>query len=97
MFEFLKNYQLNENQKKIVLILAAYGIVQVLAQDLGIKTGKKQRDLIQKLPVQIPLLFSGAYLVTDNFYLAFVATAIYYVLKYIYSKGETSNVCFEEV
>tara|TARA_B100001287_G_C22472623_1_gene430416 strand:+ start:352 stop:633 length:282 start_codon:yes stop_codon:yes gene_type:complete len=89
--------KLNENYEKIVLILAAYGIVQVLAQDLGIKTGKKQRDLIQSMPVQISLLFAGAYVVTNDTNLAAIATGIYYGLKYVYSGGETSTVCFEEV
>lgn len=93
MLNFLENPQ----SKKIILILAAYGIVQVLAQDLGIKTGKKQRDLIQSMPVQIGLLYSGAYTVTDNHELAAIATGLYYFLKYVYSNGETSAVCFEDV
>tara|TARA_B100001248_G_C27377798_1_gene455265 strand:+ start:547 stop:828 length:282 start_codon:yes stop_codon:yes gene_type:complete len=83
--------------KKMIMIFAAYGIVQVLAQDLGIKTGKKQRDLIQSMPVQIVLLFSGAYTVTEDVNTALIATGIYYFLKFIYSKGETSSVCFEDV
>lgn len=83
--------------KKIIMILAAYGIVQVLAQDLGIKTGKKQRDLVQSMPVQIALLFSGAYTVTENMETAAITVAIYYFLKYAYSNGETSGVCFEDV
>ena len=83
--------------KKIIMILAAYGIVQVLAQDLGIKTGKKQRDLVQSMPVQITLLYSGAYSVTNDHQLAMITTGLYYFLKYIYSNGETSNVCFEDV
>ena len=93
MFEYLEN----PNTKKIILVLAAYGIVQVLAQDLGIKTGKKQRDLVQSMPVQIALLYSGAYTVTEDHQLAMITTAIYYVLKYVYSGGETSAVCFEDV
>ena len=95
--ESLQSFKLNPNQNKVVLVLAAYGIVQVLAQDLGIKTGKKQRDLIHKMPIQVSLLFSAAYLVTNDFFLALVSTSVYYFLKYIYSKGETSKVCFEEV
>lgn len=87
----------NENNEKIILIIAAYGIVQVLAQDLGIKTGKKQRDLIQSIPVQIIILFAGAYTVTTDINLAAITIAIYYGLKYVYSEGETSNVCFEEI
>ena len=83
--------------KKIVSILAAYGIVQVLAQDLGIKTGKKQRDLVQKLPIQVALLYAGAYTVTEDINLALITTGIYFTLKYIYSDGKTSTVCFEDV
>lgn len=83
--------------RKIVLVLAAYGIVQVLAQDLGIKTGKKQRDLVQKLPVQIALLYAGAYTVTEDINLALITTGIYLFLKYVYSEGKTSSVCFEDV
>lgn len=87
----------SESQIRIIKILGAYGIVQILAQDLGIKTGKKQRDLIQKLPVQVALLYAGAYLTVEDAELAAITTGLYFFLKYVYSKGETSNVCFEEV
>ena len=81
----------------IVKIISAYGIIQVLAQDLGIKTGKKQRDLAQKIPVQIIYFFSAAYTITNEVYLSIITVAIYFYLKYIYSDGKTSKVCFEEV
>lgn len=87
----------NDTLKKVLTVLGAYGVVQVLAQDLGIKTGKKQRNLIQKMPIQITLLYSAAYLITENHILAIITTLAYYFLKYIYSEGKTSNVCFEEV
>ena len=84
---------------QIVMILAAYGIIQVLAQDLGIKTGKKQRDLIQNMPTQAFFLFAGAYTIvgSDHVGEAVIATGLYYFLKYILSNGETSEVCFEDV
>jgi hypothetical protein len=85
------------NWHEIILIIGAYGIVQVLAQDLGIKTGKKQRDLVQSIPIQIIVLFSAAYTVVGNFRDTMIATLLYYLLKYVYSKGELSNVCFEDV
>ena len=85
------------SNKSLLLILGAYGIVQLLAEDLGIKTGKKQIDLVQSMPVQIILLYAGAYTVTENYTNAFIATSIYYFLKYVYSEGKTSNVCFEDV
>lgn len=91
---------MNKNLKifnNILKILGAYGIVQVLAQDLGIKTGKKQRDLVQKIEIQIILLYSAAYIATNNYILSFITILIYYILKYGYSKGELSKVCFEEI
>jgi hypothetical protein len=94
MFE---NLNFDFSNKSFLLIVGAYGIVQVLAQDLGIKTGKKQRDLMQSLPVQIVLLYSGAYTVTDNYTNAAIATGLYFILKYVYSGGKTSAVCFEDV
>ena len=47
---------LNLSLDDVLKIGAAYGILQVLAQDLGIKTGKKQRDLVQSKLVQIFLM-----------------------------------------
>lgn len=88
---------IQNNTKKFFLIIAAYGIVQVLAQDLGVKTGKKQNQLVHKLPIQFLILFSGAFIVTDNYLLALITVGIYYYLKYIYSEGKTSKVCFEDV
>ena len=86
-----------DNLKKVLMIIGAYGIVQVLAQDLGIKTGKKQRDLIQSMPIQIIVLYAGAYTVTDDHSNAAIATGLYYLVKYGYSEGKTSDVCFESV
>ena len=37
----------SERQVRIIKILGAYGIVQILAQDLGIKTGKNKEILFK--------------------------------------------------
>lgn len=87
----------NKNIDKVLVVLASYGIVQVLAQDLGIKTGEKQRDLVHSQPIQFFILYSGAYFVTHDYILALVAVSLYYFLKYVYSGGKTSQVCFEEI
>jgi hypothetical protein len=76
----------------ILKVLAAYGIIHVLAKDLGIHEGEKQRKLVHFLPVQISLLYAGAYITIDNHKLAFITTFIYYFLKYIYSKGVLSSI-----
>lgn len=85
------------NPQNVMMVLAAYGIIQVLAQNLGIKTGKKQRDLIQSEPVLFAVLFSSAFAFTDSYQLALASTVLYYFLKYFYSSGRTADVCFEEV
>ena len=86
------------NSNNVLNIIGAYGIVQVLAQDLGIKTGEKQRDLIQNKYVQMIMLYAGAYLVTSNHRgCIYYTTFIYYFLKYGYSNNITSPVCFEDV
>ena len=38
---------MNIDINRVLSIFGAYGIVQVLSDDLGIKTCKKQRDLVQ--------------------------------------------------
>jgi len=88
---------MDKNFNKVFSIMASYGIVQVLAQDLGIKTGKKQRDLVQTQPIQFFILYSGAYFVSGDHAVAVITTSLYYFLKYIYSGNETSQVCFEDV
>ena len=42
-------------------------------------------------------MYAGAYTVTNNYLDAGVTTILYYFLKYVYSKGKTSKVCFEDV
>lgn len=89
-----------DNRHAIYNIFAGYGIIQVLAQDLGIKTGKKQRDLIQNsIVIQFLLFFSVAVsIMPDNNELeALLGVSLYFFLKYYYSEGETSRVCFEQI
>lgn len=72
-------------QKKVILLLATYGIVQVLAQDLGIPSGDKQVKLIQTQPVEAAILYAGGYTVSEDHSIALMALAAYYFLKYVYS------------
>ena len=91
-------YLLNEKATKWFLrVIGGYGIVQVLAQDLGVKTGKVQRNLIQNPISQAILLTSGAYAITNKIDEGFLSTIIYLSLKYNVSGNRTSNVCFEDV
>ena len=81
----------------ILLILGGYTIVQVLAQDMGLKTGKRQRDLVQSEPFTFFLVYGGSFTLLRRSDLALYSAFLYYFLKYIYSGGVTSEVCFEDV
>ena len=77
----------------LVKALAAYGFIQVLAQDLGVKTGRAQAELIQNnVPIQAVIFMSGAYVLTDSSAAAGAATMLYFGLKYVYSAGNTLSV-----
>ena len=81
----------------ILKIFGGYGIVQVLAQDLGVKTGIEQRDLIQHPISQFLLCWGGAYALSGTVSQGFLATLLYFCLRNNVSNGDTSNVCFEDV
>ncbi len=85
MYDIFSNISLN----KVITVLSAYSIVQVLAQDLDIKTGVKQKELVNFLPIQIILLHTGAYTITNDHQLAAITVGLYYFLKHIYSGGVT--------
>lgn len=76
LYEHVQNYV-----EKILVILAAYGIVQVLAQDIGLETGKRQQKFLKIKPVQILILYSTAYIVVDNHIAALIATILYLFLN----------------
>jgi len=71
----------------MLMVLAAYGIVQTLAQDMEIKTADKQRSFTHWMPMQVLLMFSAAFAVTSNRRQALLATVMYYGLKYVYGQS----------
>ena len=80
--------------KNVLKVIGAYGIIQVYAQDVGIRTGCLQAKLSQNVFIQIMTFTSVAFSVTDDFFQSFSGTLIYFVLKYILSNGKVNDVCF---
>ena len=66
----------------ILRIAGVYGLIQVLAQDLGVNTGINQRNFIQKPIVLFFVLFGSAYSFTGFRGEAMFGTFIYFLLKY---------------
>lgn len=87
----------NESVNFILRILGAYGIIQILAQDTGLKTGVIQKQIVQTKLVQFLLFLGIAYSVTDQRNTSLIAVIIYFILKYAISNGKTTKVCFDEV
>lgn len=75
-------------------VIGAYGIIQVFAQDVGIRSGCMQSKITHNIFMQIILMTSVAYSVTDDFYQSISGTLIYFILKYVISKGRLNDVCF---
>jgi hypothetical protein len=88
---------LNKHVDYILLMLGAYGMIQVLAQDTGIKTGVFQRNTVQQVILFAPIALGTGYGVTSNRSMALMAVLAYYHMKYAISNNVTSPVCFEEV
>ena len=93
----INKYISNKTINYILRVLGAYGIIQVLAQDIGIKTGILQRQIMQYKIIQFLLYIGTAYAITNNRSEAIVGGALYFILKYSVSNGKTSTVCFEDV
>ena len=87
----------NKHIDYVLLTAAAYGMIQVLAQDTGLKTGIFQRNTVQQAILFAPIALGSGYGVTSNRSMALIAVLMYYHLKYVISNNVTSPVCFEEV
>jgi hypothetical protein len=76
-------------------LMGGYCLIQVAAQDIGIKTGTIQSEFI-KLPILQFCLYTGvAHMATQNRSLAMIASLLYFQMKYFVSDGITKDVCFE--
>jgi len=87
----------NDQVNYILQILGSYGIIQILAQDSGLKTGEIQRDTVQHHWLFSVMALGMAYSVTSNRSQSMIAVLMYYHLKYIISNNKTAPVCFEDV
>ena len=81
----------------ILRIAGVYGLIQVMAQDIGLKTGLNQRNFTQNPYVQFLVLFGSAYSFTGFRGEALFGTMMYMLMKFNASQGKTSGVCFEDV
>ena len=93
----INKYISNKKLNYLLRLIGSYGIIQVLAQDIGVKTGLKQRNIVQTKLFQFILYFCTAYTISNNRSEALVGSLLYFILKYGISNNELSNICFEDV
>ena len=87
----------NKPLNRLLHTMGAYGMVQILAQDSGLKTGVSQRDSVQTSLYFVPVAVGMAFSMCDNRSQAILSVLMYYHLKYTVSNNITSPVCFEDV
>ena len=91
----INDYISNDILNTLLRLFGGYCIIQVAAQDVGLKTGDEQADFV-KLPIFQFLMYMGAsYSLTQNRSMALIATILYFQLKLFGSEGKTKDVCFE--
>lgn len=85
----------NDTINTFLKLFGAYCIVQVAAQDVGLKTGSLQADLVKSSWFQF-LMYAGiAFSITSNRSASIIAALMYFQLKFFASEGKTKDVCFE--
>ena len=91
----ITNYVPNHLIDTILRLFGGYCIIQVAAQDVGVKTGAIQADFVKQPLLQF-LMFSGiAFSLTQNRSMSIIAALTYFQLKFFGSFGKTKDVCFE--
>ena len=75
-------------------LFGSYVIIQVAAQDLGVKTGTIQSDFIKLSFMQVILYIGCAFAITQDRSEAFLAALVYFQLKY-FGSNVTKDVCFD--
>lgn len=87
----------NKTINKLLVVLGSYSMIQILAQDSGLKTGIVQRDTIQTGTLFGIAALGMAYTTSNNRSLSMIAVLLYFHLKYVISNNKTTKVCFEDV
>ena len=89
------NYISNKTINSFLKVIGGYCLIQVAAQDIGMKTGIIQSDFV-KQPIFQFLMYSGvAFALTQDRSMAIIASLLYFQMKFFISRGITKDVCFD--
>lgn len=88
-------YMSSDNINTIFKLFGAYCLIQVAAQDFGIKTGEVQGEFFKKPIIQFFIFAGVALALTQNRSVAIIAALVYFQMKFFVSENITKEVCFE--
>ena len=71
---------------------ATYGIIQVLAQDIGLPSGLNQLIMVQDPKFSFILFWASAYVISNDVIISLLSTVFYFTVK----KGKKSKACFSD-
>ena len=83
------NSEYNDNINAVLKMLGSYGIIQVFAQDTGIKTAILQNDIVTSHILFTIISIGMAYALTTNRSQSILALILYYHLKYVIADNVT--------
>ena len=89
------NYISNKTLNSFLKVMGGYCLIQVAAQDIGIKTGTIQSDFAKQPILQFLMYIGVAYALTQDRSMAIIACLLYFQMKFFISRGITKDVCFD--
>jgi hypothetical protein len=87
----------NEYLNYLLKVIGIYGIVQVLSQDFGMKTGLKQNLLTKNPVVHFICTWGAGFAVSGQRSESFIGALIYIFLKRVVSNNVLTEACFDPV
>jgi hypothetical protein len=89
------NYISNKTLNSFLKVMGGYCLIQVAAQDIGIKTGTIQSEFTKQPILQFLMYVGVAYALTQDRSMALIACLLYFQMKFFISRGITKDVCFD--
>lgn len=86
----------NEYINYTLKLIGIYGIVQVLSQDMGIKSGKLQAEITRTPFVHFIMMWGAGFALSGQRSESFIGALLYVFLRNLLSNKETVPSCFEE-
>lgn len=87
----------NDYINYILRTLGIYGVVQVLSQDFGIKSGLLQNRLTKSPIFHFLCMFGAGFALSGQRSESFISALIYIFLRRLISNNVTIDACFEDV